>query len=329
MSYELVAYSFVSFVLFFTSTKISYQYKLVDLPDKRKLHTKATAFTGGIILSLIFAVSIFLFKFSDDVFSFIISLGFLVSLIGFIDDKFDLNVGGKLSLQIFPIFYLIVFHELTLTQLGDYGYFELKIVSFSLPFTLICTLFLINAFNYFDGLDGTVSFASISVLFILHFLAPQDLHMFCVIISIPLCIFLCFNFSLFKLPKLFLGDSGSLLLGFIISFVLIYLAKHNIIHPILLAWSISIFVYEFISIHIIRIHNNQHPFQSGRDHLHHVLFKKSKSLFLTNSIISLGNIILFSMGYLSFTLMSPLVSLILFIFLFIIFLNLRIRFSKD
>jgi UDP-GlcNAc:undecaprenyl-phosphate GlcNAc-1-phosphate transferase len=326
----ITTYFLLSSILFYIFTKISYKYRLVDLPTQRKLHPNPTAYTGGVALSLIFLVSIPLFGFSNSIFSFILSLGFLVSLIGFIDDKFNLNVGGKLSLQIFPIFYLIVFHELTITQLGNYGYFEFQIASFSLPFTLICTLFLINAFNYFDGLDGTVSFAAISVLLILHFLvSSQDLQILCTIIIIPLCIFLCFNFSLFKLPKLFLGDSGSLLLGFIISFILIYLAKHNIIHPILLAWSIVIFVYEFTSVHIIRLINDQNPFQPGRDHLHHILFEKSKSVFFVNLFISLGNLILFSTGYLSFILLNSLVSLILFIFLFIVFFVLRNRYHNS
>ena len=317
------SYILLSFILFYQFSKLSYKYLLVDLPNQRKLHSNPTAYTGGVILSLIYLVSIPLFDISNSTFAFIISSGFLVSLIGFIDDKYDLNVGVKLSLQIFPIFYLIVFHELALTQIGDYDYFEIQLVSFSLPLTLICILFLVNAFNYFDGLNGTVSFATISVLSILHFLAYQELQILCIIITIPIGVFLCFNFSLFKLPRLFLGDSGSLLLGFIISFILIYLASRNIVHPILLAWSIAIFVYEFISINIIRLIKSQHPFQPGRDHLHYVLFEKSKSVFLTNLFITLGNLILFSIGYLSFTFINSLASFILFIFLFIIFFILR------
>jgi len=321
--FAYLIYILLSFILFYIFAKFSYRYRLVDLPNQRKLHPNPTAYTGGVILCLNYLISISLFDFSNSIFTFIISFGFLVALIGLVDDKYNLNAGGKLSLQIFPLFYLIVFHELALTQLGDYGYFEIQIVSFSIPLTLMCVLFLINAFNYFDGINGTVSFASISVLSILHFLAQQELQILYIIITIPLCIFLCFNFSLFKLPRLFLGDSGSLLLGFLISFILIYLANYNIVHPILLAWSIVIFVYEFISIHVIRLINDQHPFQPGRDHLHHILFERSKSVFLTNLFITLGNLILFSMGYLSFTLISPLASLVLFIFLFIIYIYLR------
>ena len=78
---------------------------------------------------------------------------------GLIDDKYNLNTGGKLSLQVIPIFYLIVFENLKLTQIGDYEYFKLSLGSFSIPFTLLCVLLLINSFNYFDGIDGSLSFS--------------------------------------------------------------------------------------------------------------------------------------------------------------------------
>ena len=189
---------------------------------------------------------------------------------------------------------------------------------------MLSVLFLTNSFNYFDGLDGTLSLATISVLAILYFLVPiQSFQLFLIMILVPIIIFLSFNFSLFNLPKLFLGDSGSLMLGFLISFILIYLAKQNFVHPILLAWSISIFVYEFLSVNIIRLKNKQNIFKAGKDHLHHILFVKTKSILLTNLLISITNIFLFTIGFLSFSLLNPLVSLIFFILLFVVFLYLR------
>ena len=103
-------------------------------------------------------------------------------------------------------------------------------------------------------MDGTLSLASVSTLAILYFLIPdQSFRTFIIIVLIPIGIFLCFNLSFFSLPKVFLGDSGGLLIGFIVSFLLIYLAKKDLAHPILLAWSVSIFVYEFLSLNIIRL----------------------------------------------------------------------------
>ena len=97
--------------------------------------------------------------------------------------------------------------------MGNYNYFKLELNSFSIPFTLIAILFLINSFNYFDGLDGVLSFSTISTLGILFFLTPdENIKLFLIIILIPIIFFLFFNFSIFKLPKLFLGDSGSFII---------------------------------------------------------------------------------------------------------------------
>ena len=327
---EIILYSLIIILLFYINAKISYKLNLIDLPNKRKIHTKGTIFTGGIALSTALVISIFLTDILSHNLNLILSIGFLMSIIGFIDDKFNLNVGGKLSLQIIPIFYLIINQNLYLNHLGDYHYFKLDLGAFALPFTLISILFLINAFNYFDGMDGTLSFITISVLVILLFLnSSKDLQYFLIIILISLIIFLFFNFSIFKLPKTFLGDSGSLLIGFIVSFILIYIANKNLVHPILLAWSVVIFVYEFLSINLIRLKNKKNPFKPGQDHLHHVLFDKTKSIFLTNFFIISMNIVLFSIGFLSFSLINPLVSLILYPFMFIIFLIFRNKYSKN
>ena len=329
MNNTIIIYSLLSFLILFLCGKVSYKLNLLDHPNKRKIHTNATAYTGGFAISIILIFSIFLFTVSDKNLNIILSIAFLISIIGLIDDKYNLDVSSKLSLQIIPIFYLVVFENLALQQIGDYNYFKVELGSFVIPFTLMCVLLLINAFNYFDGIDGTLGFTSISVLIILYFLIPnQNFQLFLILILIPLAIFLCFNFSLFKLPKLFLGDSGSLLIGFVIAFVLIYLANQNLTHPILLAWSVVIFVYEFLSINLIRLKNKKDPLKAGQDHLHHLLFNNTKSIFLTNFFISIMNIILFIIGYLSFLLISPLISLILFITFFIIFLILRNNYSK-
>jgi len=329
MNSTIIIYLILSFVTFFICSKISYKFKLVDLPKKRKVHFKATAYTGGIIISMILVCAIQLFDIADKNLNLILSIAFLISIVGLVDDRYYLNAGNKLILQIIPIFYLVIFENLVLSHIGDYDYFKLELGAFAIPFTLICVLFLINSFNYFDGLDGTLGFTSISVLAILYFLVPdKNFQLFLIIILIPICIFLFHNFSSFKIPKLFLGDSGSLLLGFIISFILIYLANLNKIHPILIAWSVVIFVYEFLSINIIRLKNKQYLFKAGQDHLHHIFFKKTNSVFLTNIFLSLLNMIFFVIGYFSFLYINSLASLILFIFLFLVFLILRDKYSK-
>ena len=329
MIINILIYSAISFLILFLISKISYNLNLVDEPNKRKIHLTPTAYTGGLGLCLIYLMGIFLFDFSSEKLNLILSIAFLIGIVGFVDDKYNLNVGGKLSLQVIPIIYLIILENLSLNHMGNYNYFKLELNSFSIPFTLLAILFLINSFNYFDGLDGVLSFLTISTLGILFFLTPnENIKIFLIIVLMPILFFLCFNFSIFKLPKLFLGDSGSLLLGFILAFTLIYLSIQKNVHPILLAFSISIFVYEFLSVNLIRLKNKKNIFSAGQDHLHHLFFKNTKSIFKTNLFISLANIICFIIGYISFLLISPLASLILFIILFIIFFILRNMYSN-
>ena len=329
MDHKLIIYLLLNFIVLFLCAKSSYQLRLVDVPNKRKIHSKPTAFTGGIAISIILLITLQAVNIFDKSLGLILSFSFLISIVGLIDDKFHLNIGGKLSLQIFPIIYLIVFENLSLVHIGDYNYFKLTLGTFAVPFTLFSVLFLINAFNYFDGIDGTLGFTTISVLIILMFLVKdQNLNLFLTIIIVPIIFFLFFNFSIFKLPKLFLGDNGSLLLGFIISFILIYLASQKFVHPILLAWSVVVFVYEFLSVNLIRLKNNQNPFKAGQDHLHHLLFKKTNSTFITNSFIFFINISFFTLGYFIFLMINPLCSLILFILFFIVFFIFRYKFSK-
>lgn len=326
---NLIIYAISIFFILFFFSKLGYSLNLVDLPNKRKMHSRPTTYIGGFAISIIFLIAFKIFNFSIKEINSIIAMSFLISIVGLIDDRYSLNIGGKLSLQIIPIIYLFFFENLFLTNIGNYNYFELNLGSFSIPFSLLSILFLINAFNYFDGLDGVLSFNFLTTLAILFFLLNDDnIRLLLFIISLPLIIFLLFNFSIFNFPKLFLGDSGSLLLGFIISFLLIYIANQKLSHPILLAWSVSIFVYEFIAINLIRLKNKKNIFKPGKDHLHHLLYLKTNSIFFTNFLICLINLIFFICGYYSFNLINSAFSLLLFIFLFILFFLFRASISK-
>jgi UDP-GlcNAc:undecaprenyl-phosphate GlcNAc-1-phosphate transferase len=324
MNTILIIYFLFSFLLFFIVTRISYKLNLVDVPNIRKKHAKPTAFTGGLVISTAILLMCLSLNSLDSYLKLILFFTFAVSLVGICDDIFNLNTFIKLFLQIIIISYLLTFEKLNLLHLGDYNYFLLELSFFSIPVTLISILILTNSFNYFDGADGTLSFMSISVLGILYFLIPDEIfRLFLIIIFIPIFIFIFFNFSFLKLPKNFLGNCGSFSLGFLISCLLIYLANKNTVHPILLAWSIVIFIYEFLAINYNRVIKKKNIFNAGNDHLHNILFNITKSLFLTNFFITSANLVLFLIGYLSYFFISSFISLILFILLYFIFLFFR------
>ena len=148
---SILFYSILCFLLLLSIALISYKLNLVDLPNKRKIHSRPTAHTGGISISIIYIFAIPIFNIAGKDLNLILSIGFLIAVLGLIDDNYNLNVGGKLSLQIIPIFYLIVFESMGLTQIGDYNWFNLNLGTFSIPFTLICVLFLINSFKLYPA----------------------------------------------------------------------------------------------------------------------------------------------------------------------------------
>ena len=210
---------------------ISKRKGLVDNPNKRKFHLNPTPYTGGIILSLTFLFIIFISEFNDQSLNLVLAYAFVISLTGLIDDRYGVKPGTKLLLQSIPIFFLID-HNLYLTDLGNYNFMgEINLGSFNKIFTFLCCLLLINAFNYSDGIDGLLP--SISIIIIISFsifllIIKSDLdYQNLLIICIPVIIFLFFNIGIIESYKVLLGDSGSNLLGFIISFLAIYIFKEK------------------------------------------------------------------------------------------------------
>ena len=199
---------------------------LVDIPNERKIHKEPTPFTGGIILALTYLFIIFISDFNDRFLNLILAYGFIISLTGLVDDRYNVRPGTKLLLQTIPIFFLID-QNLYLSDLGNYEIIGiLELGSLDKIFTFFCCLLLINAFNYNDGLDGLAASISIIILIsfsiFLYILGNKIYFSNLIIISIPVFIFLFFNFGMIKKNKIFLGDSGSNLLGFIVSFLAIY-----------------------------------------------------------------------------------------------------------
>ena len=109
MSFTLIIYIFLSFIIFLISSKLSYILNLTDVPNKRKIHSKPVAFTGGITISIVLLCSIIIFDSYNKTLSLILSIGFLISTVGLIDDRYNLSSGNKLSLQVITILYLLFF----------------------------------------------------------------------------------------------------------------------------------------------------------------------------------------------------------------------------
>jgi len=329
---KIIIISSISLLFFYISNIIGHKLNFLDLPNKRKIHSYPVPYTGGfgLILSFFFIIWILFF---ETVLLNIIFTSFFILIIGFIDDKFKINVGSRILFQFFIIFFFVSTYNLDIEYIFKINeIIFLDLGGLSLIFTILCVAFLINAFNYSDGLDGIITTQTIFIIFSLvsfQFYYYKSINYDLLYLLIPLFLFLLFNYKLFIFPKLFLGNGGSTMLGFIISFIFIYYgyyAELNI-DPELLIWILAFIVFEFISTNLSRLKRNKLLFKPGNDHIHYILLNKFNSVYKVNLIIFLINIILLFIGYLSF-LLGDIFSLLAFTIMFFVYYIFRERLFK-
>lgn len=322
---------------FYLVAKLGVKFGLVDIPKKRKLHKTLIPYTGGVGISFFMLFYTLTSDIKDPIIIDLMIYSQLVIMIGLYDDKKIMQPVTKIFLLSFPIIIMIL-NGLNIDYLGTYkfiGYMNLG--PYTYIFTTICCLLLTNAVNYSDGIDGHVSYLFISsVLLLLTFVKFSGIEstkldnfiFFLKLLTLAILVFTFFNHNLFNLPKLFLGDSGSLFLGFFLSFTLIYIYKLGI-HPFLLVWSISIFIYDFISTNIIRLIHRKRLFDPAYDHLHHQILKKTNSILYTNLIIVSMNLIFGIIGLIVFKMNFHTYFVFLYIFLFAAFFYWKLNLHKN
>jgi UDP-GlcNAc:undecaprenyl-phosphate GlcNAc-1-phosphate transferase len=317
------------FILFFIFNYYSYKINLLDIPNARKIHKNPVPLIGGIVIGLCLILSVYLFDFKDKYFNVILSFSLLILITGVLDDFKNLSAINKLILQFLPISIIIFKYNFFLEDLGYYPYLGLiELGSFAPIFTLLGIFLFINACNYIDGIDGSFGLIYLSSILILYFNISNkdlDINYFYLTISIPVIIFLFFNLTPF-LPKIFLGDSGSLLLGYLLSCLLIISYNKYQTHPIIVAWCVSLIVYDFLFVNIYRIYKKRNITKARKDHIQHVCIKHSKSIIKSNIIMVGLNTSFAIIGIFLYKYYNPLASLLIFIIMFLVYSFFRFKF---
>ena len=140
-------------ILLLFTVFISKKLDFYDKPNVRKIHNSKVFNTGGIIIYVFYLIIVNFFEFNHNI-ELIISISFFICIIGFIDDRINLNPSVKVLFIIIPSAYLIL-NGISIYDLGDYEYIGiLSLGKFQLPFLILSTGLLINATNYIDGVDG-------------------------------------------------------------------------------------------------------------------------------------------------------------------------------
>lgn len=320
-----IFYVLITLSVIFFSKKMS----LYDLPSERKIHKSKILNTGGVSIYIFYIYIVSSFELNTFIENIII-FGFFVLVSGFLDDILKLSPGVKLILILFPSSYLI-YNGFEIDNLGIYEYINtLYLGKFSFIFSLLCVGLLTNAINYTDGIDGlTLIIVIFSLIYFIFLLNDEDLKFLFYLLLIPLIINLFFNLlSINTGYKLFLGDSGSLFLGFLLSFILIYLSIYEKIHPTILIWSVWYPVYDFLFVTFKRISIKISPFTPRKDHAHHVLYLKfKKNNFLLLIFFSFLNIFFITLGYCLSNYLGKIYALFSFCFIFFIYTYIRDRFN--
>ena len=314
--------------LFSKNYKIANYFNLMDVPDKkRKIHKINVPLTGGLFLFLnimvIFFLKFFLFSLDRSILNLeIIFFIFVIFLFGIIDDKFGINSNLKLALSIiiFSLF-LYVNDEYVLRSIIISNGTKFYLGNFGIPFTVFCLVIFQNAFNMYDGINlQNISYFVILVLIIFIFYNFIDFYIY----LSPVLLFLAYlNYN----NKLFLGDSGSYILSFLISIFLIYIFNQTSLNikSDLVFLFLCIPGYDLLRLAIVRILNNKHPFNGDQNHIHHILIKKigySKTIIYLN--LTCFGPILFSL-YFNINFYAVFFSLILYILTILYFKNDKIH----
>ena len=292
----LISTSFIlSCFLIIISQKYFLYNNYIDKIKSRSSHSSIATRTGGISLfSTLFLISIYFYLIGYDIyeFSLLIPLAILAA-VGLYDDINGVDFKLKFIFQIIAA-KIIIDNGLIIDNLhGFAGIYEISRIAAQL-LTVFVIVAIINSINFIDGVDGLA--ISNVVLFICGFeffaveqSAYSNLSSILIASIIPL-----YYFNFRKKNKVFLGDSGSLFLGGIISIYVIRILTNDYIispeydlHKILFVISILSYpIIDITRIFFLRLIKGKSPFKPDKNHIHHLVLKKKNNHFLVTLIIS-------------------------------------------
>jgi len=306
----LIISIFLSKFLFIRYLGFAKKYNLTKSTNSRTAH-KGIVYTGaGLVYAAVIMVTALVLDDLDFVefsnFSPVIATSILISIVGFYDDFRDISPFHKYITLSFLIL-MLLYSNATIPVIqnlnGFLGFYNIGFIP-GLIFTSFVFLSIINSINLIDGIDGYLSIFSIFIF--IGFTIINDINEFYTLSSVSIvltgsCItFLRYNFS--RQNKLFIGDAGSIFLGFWIStFLVTYITSssyssivdtfsirlENI--PVIAISLISIPVLDTMRVMFVRIMNKKSPFSPDRNHLHHILIDSGMSHLRTSFILTFIN----------------------------------------
>jgi UDP-GlcNAc:undecaprenyl-phosphate GlcNAc-1-phosphate transferase len=273
---------------------VAMQVGLTDCPDTRKTHQGEMPLVGGIaiFLAVILAVGLKMLL-SGGVLPdrYVLSFlggSFLLVVVGVWDDWVGLSPLVRFIIQVCAACTMVYGGGIFLNDLGYLGASDeiYSLGDLSVPFTVFVVVGMINAINMTDGLDGlsgNMTLVSLAGLGIANsFWGNHDHLQLLNTISAAVAGFLVLNQRSFwrNTAWVFLGDAGSMMLGFALIWNAIDIARlyPQIISPAATLWFLAVPIFDTVTMMIRRISDGRSPFQADSEHLHHLLVRSGMTV---------------------------------------------------
>ncbi len=283
MSRELFAGGLLAFaltaVLLWVLVPVARHVGLVDHPGGRKAHHHPTPLIGGIAMFIAFAFSVLMLDISLSSYRMLFAGSLLLVVVGAIDDLYELSASRRFIAQIVASLLMILGGGVVLV---DFGYLVvpdnlLSLGPLAVPLTVIAMVGLINAVNMVDGLDGLAASLVLIAIIALGVIAwfggdVQDIAILG-LLGATILAFLLFNLRLRGRALVFMGDAGSLFLGFVLVWFLVALSQgeQRLLAPATALWLFALPLIDTISMMVRRMLLRRSPFLADQEHFHHIL----------------------------------------------------------
>ncbi|HEY6872889.1 MAG TPA: MraY family glycosyltransferase [Geobacteraceae bacterium] len=266
---------FSAIVLIPPISKLAVSMGMLDLPDERKAHAHETPRLGGFAIFFAFLLALLLFAdFNQQTRGFLTG-AVIIFLTGLADDLVGLTPKKKFVGEIIATVCAVVVGQVSLVSLGNlFGSGEIELGPFAIPFTVLAMVGVINAINMLDGLDGLaggVSAIALGAIGLLAFISGNHpLLLMAVALLGALLGFLKYN----SYPaSIFMGDAGSLLLGYSLGFfsVTLVVQGNQVISEVSPFIILAVPILDTLFVMCKRLRSGKSPFAPDRSHVHHRL----------------------------------------------------------
>ena len=265
----------------------------MDEPISRSSHLRKIPNLGGIALFYAIAVSSSIFAFElFELYKFLFASIVILLYIGVMDDIVVMRAYKKLIAQIVVSALVVIGSDVRIRNaFGVFGIYELHYFA-SVFFSILTFIILINAFNLIDGIDGLAGGYSVvcSLMFAVSYYRLGEFNyplvVFCTVIIGAVLSFLYYNLSNYRTNKIFMGDTGSMILGFLlaftsINFIDIFIDKgiagvplyHLQSAPAVAVAILMLPIIDTLNVIIVRLVNKRSLFEADKNHIHHKLLK--------------------------------------------------------